>query len=482
MTKTPWRRRTPSAVVLASILGLGSLSGVAPLNTSAEAQTPTMPSTLRYGSGLMDVPVSSVLPHLQVTGTLSGFFSQLGRRVQIDEAGAPSGYGPGRDDFLADGAFAVGLFDRAEAGLTLQSFGDDEEGGDIWGLFARVRLWEPVDQGVGLAVGARWIAGPSFGDGVDYAPSRLGFPDERLRTSYTGGGGIDTDFSPYVVATAFLRGWDGGRLPPNDMTLTFGLGRGMFSEGAELDFYSDGHANGWFMGAAWHVDTSPRSQLTLMAEHNGFDVNIGAHYDWQGMRVGAQYLAANHDWPADGHIGEYQKPKWGIMASFSLCPTRPGMRCTPRPMRRVEPDTIYIPPPPPDTIVIRTGGPVVEQEGSPMTLCLATGRNVDVRVTAVGDTLIGPAGTRLDDLRPVVDFAGSYAGASFWYQDDEVMIFEGADYRRADETFPVDCDQLLRAGLYRGVPVFAVSSGSRPFDVLFVPVEPGLWTRYERGF
>ena len=447
-----------------------------------EAQTPTMPSTLRYGSGLIDVPVSSVLPHLQTTATLSGFFSQLGRRVQLDDAGNPAGFGPGRDDFLADAALAIGLFDRAEAGLTLQSFGDDgEEGGDVWGLFARVRLWEPVDQGVGVAIGARYVTGPSFGDGVSYAPGRLGFPDERLRTSYTDGGGIDTDFSPYIVATAFLRGWDGGRLPQNDVTFTFGLGGGMFSEGAELDFYSDGHANGWFMGAGWHFDVSPTSQLTLMAEHNGFDVNVGAHYDWEGIRVGAQYLAANHDWPDDGHIGEYQKPKWGILASFSLCPGIPGLRCTPKGMQRVEPDTIYIPPPPPDTVVIRTGAPTVGQ-GTPITLCLSTGRNVEVQLTALGDTLVGPSGTPLDDLRPALDFAGTYAGSSFWYQNNEVMIFEGADYRRSEDTFPVDCDQLLRAGVYRGVPVFAVLSASRPFEVLFVPVRPGLWTRYERGF
>lgn len=463
-------------------LALGVLSVAGGAAETIGAQTPTMPSTLRYGSGLMDVPVSSVLPHLQVTSTLSGFFSQLGRRVQLDETGAPAGYGPGRNDFLADAAFAVGLFDRAEAGVTIQSLGDEGvEGGDIWGLFARVRLWEPIDQGVGLAVGARYVAGPSFGDGFDYAPSRLGFPDERLRTSYEGGRGIDTDFSPYLVATAFLRGWDGGRIPPNDLTFTFGLGRGMFSDGAEFDFYSDGHANGWFMGASWHVDTSARSQLTLMAEHNGFDVNVGAQYDWAGIRVGAQYLAANHDWPPDGHIAEYQKPKWGILASFALCPTRPGMRCTPRPMRRVEPDTIYLPPPPPDTVVIRTGGAPQEQ-GDPVSICLATGRNVEVRITAAGDTLVGLADTRIDDLRPAMDFAGSYAAEAFWYRNDDVVIFEGGDYRRVDETFPVDCSQLLRAGLYRGVPVFAVLSASRPFDVLFVPVQPGIWTRYERGF
>ncbi|MEM7415362.1 MAG: hypothetical protein AAF389_07695 [Gemmatimonadota bacterium] len=448
---------------------------------SLQAQTPTMPSTVRYGSGLIDIPVSSVLPHLQVTATLSGFFSQLGRRVQLDDAGNPSGFGPGRDDFLADGAFAIGLFDRAEAGISLQSFGGDEQGGAMWGLFGRVRLWEPIDQGLGLAVGARYLTGPSFGDGVEYAPGRLGFPDERLRTRYTGGGGIDTDFSPYVVATAYLRGWDGGRLPPNDMTFTFGYGGGMFSEGASLDFYSDGHANGWFMGAALHVDTSPSSQLTVMAEHNGFDVNVGAHYDWEGIRVGAQYLAGNHSWPEDGHIGEYQKPKWGILASFSICPGSPGLRCRPRGMARVEPDTIYIPPPPPDTVVVRVGE-APRLEGQPTTLCLSTGRNVEVHVTAAGDTLVGPMGTPLRQLRPVVDFAGAYAGSAFWYQNGEPMTFEGQTYQRSDEVFPIDCDQLLRVGRYEGVPVFAVLSASRPFSMLFVPVTPGLWIRYERGF
>lgn len=462
-------------------LSLGVLAVLSLQGDSILAQTPTMPSTVRYGSGLIDIPVSSVLPHLQVTGTLSGFFSQLGRRVQIDEGGNPAGFGPGRDDFLADGAFAVGLFDRAEAGVSLQSFGGDEEGGAMWGLFGRVRLWEPIDQGLGLAVGARYVTGPSFGDGTEYAPGRLGFPDERIRTSYTDGSGVDTDFSPYVVATAYLRGWDGGRLPQNDMTFTFGYGGGMFSQGASLDYYSDGHANGWFMGAALHVDTSPLSQLTVMAEHNGFDVNVGAHYDWEGIRVGAQYLASNHDWPDDGHIGEYQKPKWGLLASFSICPGSPGLRCRPHGMARIEPDTIYIPPPPPDTVIVRVGeAPILE--GEPTSICLSTGRNVDVRLTAAGDTLVGPMGTPLRQLRPVLDFAGTYAGSAFWYQNGEPMTFEDQSYQRSDETFPIDCDQLLRVGRYEGVPVFAVLSAARPFSMLFVPVRPGLWTRYERGF
>ena len=58
------------------------------------AQTPTMPSTQRYGSGLLDIPVAGVLPHLNVTTTFSGFWASLGRRIEIDAAGQPSGFGP----------------------------------------------------------------------------------------------------------------------------------------------------------------------------------------------------------------------------------------------------------------------------------------------------------------------------------------------------------------------------------------------------
>ena len=127
------------------------------------AQTPTMPSTLRHGSGLIDIPVSSVLPHMAITGTLSGFFLKLGRRVEIDDTGAPVSFGPGIDEFFSDGSVAFGLFDRAEVGASFQSFADAASGGDVWGIFGRVRLWEPVDQGLGLAVGGRYLKSPSFG-------------------------------------------------------------------------------------------------------------------------------------------------------------------------------------------------------------------------------------------------------------------------------------------------------------------------------
>lgn len=55
---------------------LSGLMGVA-LTLSAvqvvEAQNTNMPNTLRYGTGYLDVPVASVLPHLAISGTFSGF-------------------------------------------------------------------------------------------------------------------------------------------------------------------------------------------------------------------------------------------------------------------------------------------------------------------------------------------------------------------------------------------------------------------------
>ena len=452
------------------------------LGPSLRAQTPTMPSTLRYGSGLLDIPVSSVLPHMQITGTFSGFFSQIGQRVEIDETGQSSGYGPGRDDFFTDGSFAIGLYDLAEAGITMQSLAGADDGGNVWGLFGRVRLWEPVDQGLGFAVGGRYLTSPTFGDDVVYAPGRLGFADDRLREGYTDVRGIHSNVSMYAVATAYLRGYDGGVLPENDMTFSAGYGGGMFSEGGELDFYSDGHANGWFFGTALHVGMGQRSQLTVMAEHNGFDINLGAQYEWAGVRVGVQYLAANHEWPTAGHASEYQKPKFGILASIAICPNEPGLRCRPRMMQRTEPDTIFIPPPPPDTVILRvadSNAPVLQ--GTPAEICLATGQNIAVEVTATGDTLLGGAKIPIRQLRPGLVFAGAYAGNAFWYQDREVIIFEGGDFGPSDDTFPIDCNQILRVGVYQGVSVFAVINSARPFNVIFIPVRPGVWHRYERG-
>jgi len=444
------------------------------------AQTTTMPSTLRYGSGLLDVPVASVLPHLAVTGTYSGFFVRLDRTAQVDGSGNTIGYGPAAEDFRQDASFAMGLFDRAEIGTTLQSFGGVASGGDLWGLFGRLQLLKPSSQGVGLAAGARWVKAPDFGDGQPYRPTRLGFPDRRFR-KYPGRAAIGTGLSLYGVATAHMRAGDGGLVPPHDFTFSLGYGTGMFQDGGDLPFYGADGSGGWFFGSAVHVGIGGASVVTLMGEYNGFDVNVGTLLDVGGIRLGVQYLGINHDAPPGGRDSEYGTPRLGVLASLAVCPRGSGLLCKPRLMIRPKREMVQLPAPPPDTVVVTR---VMERplpDGTPALVCLSTGENVRVLVSARGDTLVGPDRVPVRTLRPGVAFAGVYAEGAEWFRSGTALPFDGARYEKSGTGARIDCGDVERVGETSGVPLFARRGGERPFQVLWVPVRPGIWMEYRRG-
>lgn len=149
-------------------------------------------------------------------------------------------------------------------------------------------------------------------------------------------------------------------------------------------------------------------------------------------------------------------------------------------MERTEPDTIFIPPPPPDTVIVVSTETAIP-EGEDIEVCLSTGQNISVRVTAAADTLVGPEFVSLRSIRPAVDFVGSYAGNAFWYVNGDPIEFEGDTFGQGSDTFPIDCGQILRVGVYQGVPVFADRAVERPLVMLFIPVRPGAWRLYERG-
>jgi len=443
-------------------------------------QTTTMPSTLRYGSGLLNVPVASVLPHLAVTGTYSGFFVKLDRTAQVDASGNTTGYGPSVHDFRQDASFAMGLFDRFEVGTTLQSFGGVDSGGDVWGLFGRFQLLKPSSQGVGLAAGARWVTAPDFGDGQPYRPNRLGFPDRRFR-SYPGRAEIGTGLSLYGVATAHMRGGDGGLVPRHDFTFSLGYGTGMFQDGGDLPFYGAAGSDGWFFGSAVHVGIGSVSLLTVMGEYDGFDVNVGTQVDLGGIRLGVQYLGINHDAPPGGWDSEYQRPKLGVLASLAVCPGGAGLLCRPRLIPRPRRGMVQLPAPPPDTVVVTR---VVERplpDGTPAVVCLSTGENARVLVSAQGDTLVGPDRVPIRTLRPGVAFAGAYAEGAEWFAGGAPVAFEGAGYEKSGVGTRIDCGGVVHVGETSGVPLFAPAGAERPFQALWVPVRPGIWMEYRRG-
>jgi hypothetical protein len=443
-----------------------------------QAQTTTMPSTLRYGSGLLDVPVASVLPHLAITGTFSGFFVDLERQLLIDNGGSALGYGDAVDKFYHDGSVAIGLFDRAEVGASVQSINDSDDGGNIWGIFGRLQLVQPTNQGLGLAVGGRYVTAPDFGDGVTYQPNRLGIPDDRFRQEYglRDGDDVSTELSLYAVATAHVRGFDEGFLPTHDMTFNLGWGTGMFQDGDPLGFYNYADSEGLFLGSAIHFGVGDNSVLTFMGEYNGFDINVGAQLDVSGVRLGAHMLGTNYG----SDVTEYRMPKFGLLASLALCPGD-GLLCKPSTMERPEPEIIQLPAPPPDTVRVTREVERPLPDGTPATVCLATGENVQVRVTAQGDTLVGPSRASISTLRPGVVFAGAYSENAGWFTGDEDITFENRAYSKSGNEVRLDCAQTMRVGEHMGVPLFAMRNAERPFETVFVPVRPGVWQAYQAG-
>ena len=144
--------------------------------------------------------------------------------------------------------------------------------------FGRLSILSPQTQPIGLAVGGRYASSPDFGDGITYAPNRLGRADRRLR-GQLGSREIDTSFSFYAVAGWDLPGLPSSFLPDHDFSFTAGWGNGLFKEGDGLDWYSSGDSGGWFAGVAWNLELAESRMLTFMSDYNGFDWNVGTQIE-----------------------------------------------------------------------------------------------------------------------------------------------------------------------------------------------------------
>lgn len=431
-----------------------------------------MPATLRYGSGLIDIPVALVLPHLAFTATYSGFGASAAETVVPDSPGAEVGTGGRFERWFSDGSLALGLFDRVEVGATLQHYADRDQGGTIYGAFGRWALRRPDTRGLGLAAGFRYVTSPSFGDGGlgDIQPNRLGYPDWRVTRGTPGAEDFSGNFSPYLVGTLVFPGFAGSA--PYDVTLHAGWGGGLFRAGRDREFYRETDSGGVFAGAAVHFGLGDRRLVNLMADFNGFDANAGVQIDLGGIRVGAFALGLQYD-----DETTFRSRKFGVLGSIAFCG---GMRALCRGRRAPAPDTVTLPAPPPDTVLVVRQADTEAPEGTSGTLCLATGESVGITVTAAGDTLIGPPWIPIRELPPGLVFAGSYAEGHEWFGAGQPIRFDGREYVRTGDPSPLNCSEILRVGEHEGVPLFANRGAGTPFVVLQVPVKPGLWQAYRR--
>lgn len=282
---------------------------------SAIAQDIRMPSTLRYGSGLLDIPVAWVLPHMAITGTYSGFSLSADEPaiVRPDGTELTGKFGDAVSKWVSDASVAIGLMNRVEIGASIQHFDSQENGGNMVGGFARISLLPASMQRLGLAAGARFVTSPSYGADSDYGavqPGRLGYPDYRLLESPSNQDieGMSSNLSPYVVATARAMSSES-----MDVTVTGGWGMGMFSSGGDFGFYSEAATGGIFGGAAAHFKMGGGRILNVMAEHNGFDLNAGVQLDLGNIRVGGFM----HGLTGDGS-STYKSSKFGVLAALSF--------------------------------------------------------------------------------------------------------------------------------------------------------------------
>ncbi|MFP4624895.1 MAG: hypothetical protein ACLFRX_11995 [Gemmatimonadota bacterium] len=142
-------------------------------------------------------------------------------------------------------------------------------------------------------------------------------------------------------------------------------------------------------------------------------------------------------------------------------------------------------PPVPDTVIQYDTITITREvepplpEGRPTMICLATGQSVEVRVSAAGDTLVGPRRVPLVELGPAVGFVGAYAATERWFVDDEPITFAGRTFSRFGQPEAPDCRSIKIVGDYDGVNLFADVEASEPFEALYVPVQPGVFQPYQ---
>jgi len=444
------------------------------LASAVAGQSTKIPSTLRYGSGLIDVPVAGVLPHRALTMTYSGFWIGEGTDYTTDASGRIIGRAPIGEGWSSDFALALGFYDLLEVGTSVQSLKGADEGGTLWGAFGRLSLLNPSVHGLGLAIGGRYSNGPDFGDGVDYAPNRLGRADRRVRNRL-GSSAINTEFSFYAVAGLDVPGVPTRFLPPHDFTFSGGWGTGLFRDGAGLDWYEAGESGGWFAGAAWHLRVARGKMVTLMTEYNGFDWNVGTQVDLGGVRLGVHALGRNYD----RDMSVYRSSKIGLLASVAICGR--GL-CRASLRERPPSPVVVLPAPPPDTVVVVRPEESSPARGTLSTLCLATGAAVEIFRTEGGDTLVGPSRVSIDDLRPALSFAGTYAGGTAWLEAGESISFDARSFDPEGATLELRCEAIRRVGEYLTVPLFVMRDEEEPWELVYVPVRPGEWQAYRAGF
>ena len=268
--------RFSSAVVGAAVLTV--------VAANVDAQQ-TFPQTIYWGSGLIDIPAAWVGP---VPGDFALNYSA--KRFNDD----PSAKKIGSVTVNSQLTLSLTGWGVVEAGYAAYSLNPE------WGFFGHALLLNQQSlRGRGGAIG--WVPsvavgvrnlGPykhvdRFASGYDLLPSVDGPNQPHVADSVHQS--FNTANTVYGVATESFSLTD---IRPNwadvDLSFTAGYGNGLFKDHGTLPvaMYAKHATGGLFYGGKVDFNATPNLGVSLLAENNAWDYNIGGVLNYRGIRGG----------------------------------------------------------------------------------------------------------------------------------------------------------------------------------------------------
>ena len=259
---------------------VGMALGIVPCMTAAAQQD--YPQTLYWGSGLIDIPVAWASP---LTGDFALNYS--GKRFRTDPVTAKINYNDRLNSQFTMSASALG---RLEGGVAFYSSNPE------YGFFVRGVLVTEDDLNMrggwlrwlpAVAVGARNLGKYShidrFGIGYALMPPTPTDPDARHEPDSLHQN-FDTAPTLYAVATKSMVF---NQFHGMGLSVSLGGGNGLFSDDGGLGgAYAKNATGGFFYGAMAEFPITPDFRVSVMAENNAWDFNLGASADYRGLRAG----------------------------------------------------------------------------------------------------------------------------------------------------------------------------------------------------
>jgi hypothetical protein len=258
-----------------------ALVALAVAAASPAAAQDAFPQTLRWGTGLIDIPVAFVSP-------LSGDFGLTLSGTTYSTSPVLPRYS---ESLSKQGAFDVALLGRLELGVS--AYSTDPEEGFFWQALLLNQadfhhgLWSLLPS---IAVGMRNI-GPydhidRFGRG--YAESPVAGATAPHLAADSIHDGFETANTVYGVATKSVSigspepGWTSVGL-----SLSVGYGDGLFTNHGTIPVqdYASARTGGIFFGVNADLHPGINTVVTLMAENDAWENNVGAAVTFRGLRA-----------------------------------------------------------------------------------------------------------------------------------------------------------------------------------------------------